>query len=232
MSSAEMWIDGPNSQSKGEKNVGLWRIVQNELDQPVKIISNHTISNGLCSDHKEDSDFFIFSDKTKEFNDYFANNKLTLDANYWMSFFDKQEQEGKSTDGQARGFVNGHADIGWGREGVSKSAIVSQRGNQHVVCGSPRLIHKDKFDYQKLGNLPDQIQLLADKYIFDNGEKLMPNKTMRDNVFGKELREKLGCKQSRFESFTVVRQLLGRKIDVDQVSYELELQFGFTSCCE
>ena len=116
-----------------EKNVGLRRIVQNELDQPVEIISNHTISNGLCSDHKEDSNFFIFSDKTKEFNDYFANNKLTLDTDYWMGIFDKQEQEGTPTDEQARGFVNGHADFGWGGEGVSKSAIVKEGTNMLFV---------------------------------------------------------------------------------------------------
>ena len=89
---------------------------------------------------------------------------------YWMIIFDEQEIEKKTNDSQNRGFKNGHADLGFGREGVSQSAEESQRGNQEILFAIPHIIHKDKFDYKKLGNLPDLIQLLADKYIVDNNK--------------------------------------------------------------
>ena len=89
---------------------------------------------------------------------------------YWMIIFDEQEIEKKTNDSQNRGFENGHADLGFGREGVSQSAEESQRGNQEILFAIPHIIHKDKFDYKKLGNLPDLIQLLADKYIVDNNK--------------------------------------------------------------
>ena len=87
-----------------------------------------------------------------------------------MIIFDEQEIEKKTNDSQNRGFKNGHTDLGFGQEGVSQSAEASQRGNQEILFATPHLIHKDKFDYKKLGNLPDLIQLLADKYIVDNNK--------------------------------------------------------------
>ena len=89
---------------------------------------------------------------------------------YWITIFDEQEIKNKTNDSKNRGFENGHANLGFGREGVSQSAEASQRGNQEILFATPHLIHKDKFDYKKLGNLPDLIQLLADKYIVDNNK--------------------------------------------------------------
>ena len=191
-----------------KRDVGIRRIVQNELHQPVKIISNQN--------KKEDTELMVQTDMIDEFKRW--ERGIIFPNDYWMETFDRQEDNQETRDEQARGFVNGHADIGWGREGVSQSAEASQRGNQNVLCPRPHLIHKNKFDYTKLGNLPDKIQLLADKYILDHGERIMPPSTMRDEDFGKILREKCNLKLSRFESFTIVRQLLGEKVDVDKVS--------------
>ena len=117
----------------------------------------------------------MLSNKTDEFKEYFAQDKIDFDTDYWMDIFDKQENDKETNDSQKRGFKNGHADLGFGREGVSQSAEVSQKGKKDILFAIPHLIHKDKFDYQKLGNIPDQIQLLADKYIRDNGKVSVKN---------------------------------------------------------
>ena len=204
----------------GKKNIAIRRIVQHELDKPVKILLDHTPT----TDHEKDSDFFMLSDMTDEFDDYFGEDKLIFDYDHWMDVFDKQEEEHKTNDEQKRGFKNGHADIGFGRDGVSQSAELSQKGNNDIIFATPHLIHKDKFDYKKLGNLSDMIQLAADKFIFDQGEELMPRlPEMRDKVFGNMLRDKTGLVYSRFESFTVVRQFVGNKDDIEQVSHQYHL---------
>ena len=100
-----------------------------------------------------------------------------------MIIFDEQEIEKKTNDSQNRGFKNGHADLGFGQEGVSQSAEESQRGNQEILFAIPHIIHKDKFDYKKLGNLPDLIQLLVDKYIVDNN-KVSPHSFFFSEVPG------------------------------------------------
>ena len=53
----------------------------------------------------------------------------------------------------------------------------------------------------------------------------IPN--IRDKIVGKYLRERADLKHSRFESYTVVRQFLGNKVDVDKVSLD---NFIFTLC--
>ena len=60
---------------QGKKNIAIRRIVQHELDKPVKILLDHTPT----TDHEKDSDFFMLSDMTDEFDDYFGEDKLIFD---------------------------------------------------------------------------------------------------------------------------------------------------------
>ena len=53
------------------------------------------------------------------------------------------------------------------------------------------------------------------------------NPETRDELFAKKLREIAGLLYSRFESFTIARQLLGRKEDVDKVIFCFDIK---TSC--
>ena len=144
-----------------QKRVAINRIVQHQLDKPVRV--QDPLQTTEC-------DFLMLSNETEEFKEYFTEDKIKFDSDYWMSIFDQQEDQKNTHDNQKRGFKNGHADLGFGRDGVSRSAEISQKGRKNVLFAIPHLIHKDKFDYKKLGNIPDQIQLLADKYIQDNGQ--------------------------------------------------------------
>ena len=199
-----------------QKDVSIRRIVQHELETVLRIKLENT------TEDIRDSDFFMLSDKTSEFEEHFGGDKIVFPTDKWMETFDKQEEENDTHNEQHRGFKNGYADIGFGREGVSQSAEESQKGNKDIIFATPHLINKNKFDYKLLGNLPDLIQLTADKYIFDGGKELIPRQPdTRDELFAKKLREITGLLYSCFESYTIVRQLLGRKEDVDKVSFIL-----------
>ena len=127
----------------------------------------------------------MISDKTREFQENFVE-KFNFPTDKWMECFDKQEEEDNIHDEQHCRFKNGYADIGFGRDGVSQSAEVSQKGNKDVIFATPYMINKHKFDYKLLGNLPELIQLAIDKYIFDGGKRLMPsNPDTRDELFAK-----------------------------------------------
>jgi len=198
--------------------VSIRRIVQHKLEKLLRIQLENT------TEDIRDSVFFMMSDKTREFEEHFGGDKIDFPTDDWMECFDKQEEENDTHNEQQRGFKNGYADIGFGREGVSQSAEESQKGNKDIIFATPHLINKRKFDYKLLGNLPDLIQLAADKYIFDGGRELMPRKPdTRDELFAKKLREISGLLYSRFESYTIVRQLLGRKEDVDKVSFVMQI---------
>ena len=143
--------------------MSIRRIVQHELETVLRIKLENT------TEDIRDSDFFMLSDKTSEFEEHFGGDKIVFPTDKWMETFDKQEEENDTHDEQHRGFKNGYADIGFGREGVSQSAEESQKGNKDIIFATPHLINKHKFDYKLPRNLPDLIQLTADKYVFDGG---------------------------------------------------------------
>ena len=58
-----------------------------------------------------------------------------------------------------------------------------------------------------LGNIPDVITELIDRYCYENDEKLMPDEE-RDREFASKLRSRIGLKISRFEAYTIVRQFI------------------------
>ena len=88
---------------------------------------------------------------------------------------------------------------------VQGRIIKSLKEGQDVVSSKPHYINEKQVHYHKLGSIPDQIQDLADNFIFDDGRILMPC-TLRDETFGKPLRKRTRCRRCRFEAFTIVHQ--------------------------
>ena len=181
-----------------------------QLCRPVKVINDSSISEGLREGNKEESDFIFILDQTELFKSYYGDlEELNFPTAKWMEFFDK---EGPKRDLHGRNFRFGHHDLGFGREGVSMSAHASQDEGLEFVMGKPQIIGNREMA-ATLGPLVDRTTLLMDATCFENGERLM-NDDERDSVFGDFLRRMTNSKHSRFESYTVVRQPLGRRLAV------------------
>jgi hypothetical protein len=189
-------------------DIGIKRFCHHHLKQPLKVIADNTITDGIQAGAKADSDFIFVSDKTELFQHYFGNDKLNFDVDFWMKEFDSQKLQGSdaSEDTQKRGFKDGHIDIGYGRDGVNEEHTESQKRGKAYLLSLPHLINK-KTRYDKLGNLPDCIMSFVEDHVFDEGMPLMSD-SERDEKFGRRLRSMMKTKRSRFEAFTLVRQFL------------------------
>ena len=173
------------------------------LDYPIKLLSDHSITNGLRSGNEEESGFYFFSNRTEEFKLVFHKDNIRFKLDYYMIIFDEQEFSGGSTDVLKRGFTT-HLDLGWSREGASSSTEKSQKSAGEIINATPAIMGMDEHFYN-LGNLPDLIMTMTNGVVFDNATKLMPDND-RDEQFAALLRQKMKCKMSRFEAFTIVRQ--------------------------
>ena len=189
-----------------ELDVDMQVISKRKLKNPVKILSDLSLVEGLREGNREESDFIFVSSTTNLFQKFYGKDlaKIPFPTAKWMEFFDKQKT---SNDNQERGFVHGHHDCGWGREGVSESTHDAQSVDIEFVLAKPRLIGNNDL-MTTLGPLLDQTTMLMDAICYENGERLMNNKK-RDQIFGSILREKTNSKISRFEAYTIVRQPLG-----------------------
>ena len=167
------------------------------------MLSDNSIEEGLREGQKEEADFYFFSNKTTQFNYFFDKKKMRFDVDFWMNKFDNKQ----GTDQHGQGFVDGHVDLGFTREGATKNILKTQKEGINTVSSIPVLMG-DKDDYKQLGSLPDDIMTITDKYVFENGKNLMWERE-REKQFAQVLRARIGkqCKKSRFEAFTLVRQL-------------------------
>ena len=187
------------------------RVIPNwKLSQPVKVLSDFSIAEGLREGLKEESDFIFVSDQTKLFKMYFGDmNRLAFPTAKWMDFFDNQTSK---ADKHGRNFQFGHHDCGYGREGVASNAYQSQAEGIESIVGKPLIIGNREM-MATLGPLVDKTTLLMDAICFENDERLM-NDQFRDSVFGEKLRKQTNSKHLRHDAFTVVRQPLGHPEEV------------------
>ena len=189
-----------------DSTAGTKRIAWHELDDPIKVIRDDSMDDGLKGGQQEGSDFIFLSNKCQTFKDIFGGDleKVQFDADWWNQRFDNPEDNAIDTE---RGFINGHYNLGWGRCGVNKSTYVSQMKSPCFLLALPHMINKSSA-YQQLGNIPDLVQKFCDGFVRENGKKLMPCES-RDEVFGARLRKATQQQDSRFEACTIVRQPLG-----------------------
>ena len=71
-------------------NIQLKRHSVADLREPIKIISDNSISNGLRAGNWEESEFYFFSDQTEIFNTLFNNDRLEFDLDKLMTKYDEQ----------------------------------------------------------------------------------------------------------------------------------------------
>lgn len=173
------------------------------LDLPIKLLSDHSITNGLRSGNLEESDFYFFSNRTTEFKTFFDPEKIRFNLDYFMLIFDEEEFNGNCNDILKRGFTT-HIDLGWSREGASSSTEKSQRSCGETINAMPVIMGAEEH-FVNLGNLPDLIMTMTDIHVFDNEMKLMSDND-RDNRFAALLRNKMKANKARFEAYTLVRQ--------------------------
>ena len=183
------------------------------LDEPLKLLSNHSISEGLRSGQYQESDFYFISNRTELFKRFFSDGLIKINLDYWMVEFDKL---GRQCDELRRGFVS-YVDIGWTREGAISSTENSQTQSADTLCAKPSILGEDEY-FRQLGNLPDLIMAITDKVVFDNETKLMWDEE-RDNKFARILREKMNCNLARFEAYTLVRQPICKLGDESNIDF-------------
>ena len=113
--------------------------------------------------------------------------------------------------------MDGHTDGGYTREGALTNTRYSQSTLGEHVCKRPVIFGSDD-DLKLLGNIPDAISEIIDRYCFENNTQLMPDK-YRDAMFAAKLRKKIGLRKSRFEAYTIVRQFISHKDNFDPSSF-------------
>lgn len=173
------------------------------LDLPIKLLSDHSITQGLRAGNMEESEFYFFSNRTDEFKAIFNVENIKFNVDYFMIIFDEQQNSGKCVDSLKRGFTT-HLNLGWSREGASSSTEKSQQSNGSTINAKPAIMGLDNH-FVNLGNLPDLIMEMTDGIVFDNENKLMPDQ-QRDTEFAALLRQKMKASSARFEAYTLVRQ--------------------------
>ena len=181
------------------------------LDKPIKLLSDHSITQGLRSGNLEESAFYFFSNRTDEFKAIFSFDNIKFNIDYFMIIFDQQQNNGKCSDFLKRGFTT-HLDLGWSREGASSTTEKSQQENGETVNAKPVIMGLEDH-FVNLGNLPDLVMEMTDGIVFDNENILMPDKH-RDKEFAALLRQKMKASTARFEAYTIVRQhvcVIGRE---------------------
>jgi len=192
-----------------DSTAGIKRIGLHELNNPIKVICDNSMMDGLTESQQEGSSFIFLSNRCKLFHDFFGENLeyVRFDADWWNQQFDNQKENSIDTE---RGFVNGHFNLGGGRCGVNENTYTSQTKSPQFILALPHMINKNSSEvaYQKLGNIPDLVQRFCDDFVREEGGKLMPCKS-RDNYFGARLRKATGQKLSRFKAYTIVCQTLG-----------------------
>ena len=191
-----------------DSTAGMKRIAWHELDNPVKVIRDNSMDDGLKGGQQEGSDFIFLSNKCQSFKDVFGAGveKVQFDADWWNQRFDNPEKNAIDTE---RGFTDGHHNLGWGRCGVNESTSASQMRSPCFLLALPHMMNKSSA-CQQPGNIPDLVQKFCDGFVRENGKKLMPCKS-RDEVFGARLREATQQQDSWFEAHTIVRQPLGNE---------------------
>jgi len=196
------------------EDIKITKFCDDDLNEPIKIISDHSISEGLRAGNQEESEFYFFSERTEVFKTLMNDDRLQFDLDKLMKKYDEETALSNITsDELSRGFVDGHTDIGFTREGALTNTINSQTKSGEHVCARPVIFGSDS-DLKLLGNIPDAISEIMDRYCFENNCKLMPDDD-RDEMFAAVLRSKIGLKKSRFEAYTIVRQFISRLKDFD-----------------
>ena len=186
-------------------DVDLKNISTKQLQKPIKILTDSSLTDGLHGGEKEDSDFIFVSDETQLFHKAFGQlEKFPFPTARWMRYFDSQQKQ--RGDSQLRGFEFGVFDCGFGREGVSRTAHQTQDEGLQYVVAKPYIFGDDEM-MATLGPLVDRCTLLMDSICFEGGTRMM-NDSKRDSIFGKELRSKTNSRFSRMEAYTVARQPL------------------------
>ena len=69
-----------------QKYVGIHHIVKHQLGNPIKVPDPY---------ESTENDLIMFSNKTEEFKEYFTEDKVRFDSDYWMKIFDEQEIQKK-----------------------------------------------------------------------------------------------------------------------------------------
>lgn len=193
-----------------DSTAGMKRVAWHELDNPIKVIRNCSMVDGLKGGQKEGSDFIFLSNRCKTFKNICGRDleNVQFNADRWNQQFDNQEENAIDTE---RGFINGHHNLGWGRCGVNETTCASQTKSSRFILALRHITNKStEGALQKLGNIPDLVQRFCDEFVRENGEKLMPCE-LRDEVFGVRLREATRQKHLRFKAHTIVRQPLGNE---------------------
>ena len=97
-----------------DSTAGIKRIGFHELDNPIKVIRDNSMMDGLTESQQEGSSFIFLSNRCKLFHDFFGENLeyVRFDADWWNQQFDNQKENSINTE---RGFVNGHFNLGWGK---------------------------------------------------------------------------------------------------------------------
>ena len=186
-------------------DVDLKNISTKQLQKPIKILTDSSLTDGLHGGEKEDSDFIFVSDETQLFHKAFGSlEKFPFPTARWMRYFDSQQKQ--RGDSQLRGFEFGVFDCGFGREGVSRTAHQTQDEGLEYVVAKP-YIFGDEEMMATLGPLVDRCTLLMDSICFEGGTRMM-NDSKRDSIFGEELRSKTNSRFSRMEAYTIARQPL------------------------
>ena len=124
-----------------DSNAGIKRIAWHELDNPIKVIRDCSMVNGLQGGQEEGSDFIFLSNRCQIFKDIFGGDleNVQFDADWWNQRFDSPEEKTIDTE---RGFINGHFNLGWGRCGVNETTHASQTKSLRFILVLPHMINK------------------------------------------------------------------------------------------
>ena len=156
-----------------DSTAGIKRIAWHELDNPVKVIRDNSMDNGLKGGQQEGSDFIFLSNRCKTFKEIFGGDleNVQFNVNWWNQQFDNPEECTINTE---RRFINGHHNLGWGRCSVNKTTHASQTKSLRFAPALPHMMNKSMEDEdgacQKLGNIPDSAQRFCDGFVRENGE--------------------------------------------------------------
>ena len=193
-----------------------------------RIAINTTVDNYFHKGPKEEASnnvITMITDRWNGFKQFFDFDRIHFPMDIVMEYFDwYEESKQDDRDEHKRGFACLY-DGGLGRTGVHRSAWVSQEeGGDDVVMSPPTMTGDIQFRtacgqcvnmLEVAAELMDAMYLCGDSYIRDeNGLRNMSNDPQRDEYFGKKLRERTGCKQSKFEAFTLIRQYVGKAEDL------------------
>ena len=103
------------------------KISSDDIKEPLKILTDKSMTEGLRAGHVENGEFFFISKHTEIFNRIFGKRleHCTMDLKYFYDIFDEQENNKNCLDALKRGFTC-CVDVGFGRDGVMQHTTKSQ----------------------------------------------------------------------------------------------------------